>query len=146
VKKVLFLSLILVVSFLFVSCIPNGIDTDGDSNSDSNPSPLEIIEERVKTESIYGLTTKKFYVVTKNTTEKVVIAYKVNIVGYNAFDEQVNIDFYESLNGIAQDVEIYPGETYGNSYYWGSVYADEVSYIKADITEIRFKDGTTWDK
>jgi hypothetical protein len=144
-KKVLFLSLVLVVSFMFVGCVPNEIDTDGDSNSGSNPAPLEIIEERVETENVYGIITKKFYVVTKNTTEKTVIAYKVNIVGYNAFDEQVDIDFYDSLNGIVQDVEINPGETYGNNSYWDSVYADAVSYIEAKITEVRFKDGSKWE-
>ncbi|MDO7976749.1 DUF5780 domain-containing protein [Oceanotoga teriensis] len=147
-KKAVFIVMLLLSVFLFISCVPSNTNDGGNSSGDSisNPAPLEILEKRVETENNFGLTAKLFYVVTKNISDKTIIAYKVEIIGYNAFDEQVNIDFKDSLIGLVQDVEISPGEKDGENTYWLSVYADGVSYIEASIIEVRYKDGSKWEK
>ncbi|BBE30582.1 hypothetical protein OSSY52_07230 [Tepiditoga spiralis] len=134
------LVVLLLSSFLLVSC------TKPLDKTLSNPSPLKIIGTKVSSETIYGITQKKFQVFVENISSKTIIAYKVDIKGYNSFDEQVTIDFVDTLKGIVQNINIKPSETYGYKTYWSSVYAGTVKYIKTEIVEVKFDDGTTWIK
>ena len=141
-KKALLISVIGILLVLtFSGCV-------APINIDPGPGPvcpyLTVNNTSVSSENIYGIIEKKFYVLVQNVSNKVVTAYKVRIRGYNAFNERVNIDFSDTFVGYADNKYIEPGETYGGSSYWSSVYADTVHHITAEIIQVLFNDGTQW--
>lgn len=105
-------------------------------------APLKVVEAYVQKNSIG---TPEAYVIVRNTSNKTIDAYKVSILCYNSFGEPVS-DFSGSneYRGIAQDVYISPGETFGYNYYWLLAVQDTTTKITATITEVHFTDGTTW--
>jgi hypothetical protein len=135
-KKIIFLCLVL--SVLLIGCT--------NPLTKLNPSPLKIIDTKVTTKTNYGIVEKEFQVFVENVSDKEIIAYKVNIKGYNSFDEHITINFSDVFQGIVQNVSIKPNEIYGYNSYWSSVYANTVNYIKAEITEVKFADGSKWTK
>ena len=108
----------------------------------AEPSPLEVTKTSV-TEDTIG--TPIANITVKNTSQKTVDAFKVTIKTFNNFGEPAKGFLTDnSYNGISQDDKVAPNATADAS--WTLYNYDTTKKIEAEVYQVHFTDGTTWEK
>lgn len=107
----------------------------------AEPSPLEV----TKTSVTDTIGTPIANVTVKNTSQKTVDAFKVIIKTFDGFGDPAKGFLTDnSYDGISQDEKILPTATYEAS--WTLYNYDTTKKIEAEVYQVHFTDGTTWEK
>lgn len=106
----------------------------------------------VQSSSYKSLYPDLFNVIVKNNSDQTISDYTVCMLGWdkNGFPVKVEERFslsdpdYE-MYGLADNVNILSGETYGKNRGWDLEENHNIVTTKAVVMEVNFYDGTTWD-
>ncbi len=108
-----------------------------------------IIEQSTEFKSLYP---DMIQVMVKNNSNKTIKSMRVGSLGfdYNGYPLKVKIQFsllnddYEFV-GIAEDVNIVAGETFGENQGWSLDEQHGISNVLSCVKEVTFYDGTFWE-
>jgi len=81
---------------------------------------------------------KELHVIVENTSTKTIRAYKLRAIFYDDFGEVV-----DTINLVAQEKSIKPGEVDGYYSYW-KVYETLATHVELWVSIVIFSDGTRW--
>jgi hypothetical protein len=112
---------------------------------------VEVIktEVLVQDETLKALYPDLFSVTIRNNSGKTIKNYKVSMLAWdsNGYPLKIEVLFYSAAYeylGVADNVNVLHGETYGDDSGWELMEGHRIIKTKAVVSEAEFYDGSTW--